>query len=214
MAGTKQREEHRGAPTWAGACALLAVCIAGCGREPTEEICPDVQAGELVLTELRGPQSGADTYGQWIELFNATDAALELRGLQIAFTPGDGSDPLRLIVRRDLELESEGYVVLGRAELDDVPAHMDYGFGPEFDDGLDPSGVVDVEACDEVIDRFVYLELPVEGSYAFDGSKPIDADANDDESCWCADTNEAPPDGPMTEIGLPGTPGEENPPCP
>jgi hypothetical protein len=193
---------------------LLALLGLACEREPLEEVCPDVQAGGLVLTELRGPQTGSDTYGQWIELLNATGDTIELRGVQIIFTPGDGSDPLRLIVRRELEVDAGAYVVLGRADLDEVPAHMDYGFGPEFDGGLDPSGVVEVEVCDEVVDRFVYLQLPVEGSYAFDGSKSVDAEVNDDESCWCADTTEAPPDGPMTDIGLPGTPGEENHACP
>ena len=68
-------------------------------------------------------------------------------------------------------------------------------------------------ACGESIDRLVFKSLPTTGSYSFDGAKEPGADANDDESCWCADETEADPDGPMTEIGIPGTPGEENRPC-
>lgn len=194
--------------------AVLVTTASSCERPALDEVCPDVQAGTLALTELRGPQAGSDTWGQWIELKNTGSEALDLTGLQIIVTPGDGSDPARLIVREGVELAADAYVVLGRAELGDVPAHMDYGFGADFDGGLDPTGVVEVVACGEEIDRFVYLELPAEGSYAFDGSKTPSAEANDDESCWCADTTEPPPDGPMTEIGLPGTPREENRPCP
>ena len=45
---------------------------------------------------------------------------------------------------------------------------------------------------------------------ALDGAVPPDADLNDDHERWCADEREGPP----TEIGLPGSPGEANPPCP
>ncbi len=201
--------------SWLPLAAVAAVFSTGggCEREPLPTICPDVQEGELVVTELRGPQTGSDTYGQWIELFNPGDGAIDLLGLQIIVSSGDGSEPARLIVRETLELGAGEYAVLGRAELDDVPAHMDYGFGTDFDGGLDSGGVIEVEACEVLVDRLVFTQLVTEGSYAFDGAKVPTATANDDTSCWCADATDPPPDGPMTEIGLPGSPGEENRPC-
>jgi hypothetical protein len=209
--------------------ALLHAGLA-CEHEPLPGICPDVQEGELVITELRGPQTGADTYGQWVELRNASGRKLDLRGVKLLVQPGDGSEAARLIIREPLDVEDGAFVVLGRQRFDDpsdeddpyepcygkddAPSHMEYCLGMDFQAGLDPSGVLELYACDVLVDRLVYRSLPTDGSFAFDGAKEPDADANDDEDCWCEDATEAPDDGPQTEIGLPGTPGEENRPCP
>ena len=68
--------------------AIAVLGLGSCEREAMPAICPDVQAGELVLTEMRGPQSGADTYGQWFELFNTSGAKQEPR--RFGFGPDTG----------------------------------------------------------------------------------------------------------------------------
>jgi hypothetical protein len=193
--------------------AVLAALTGACAREALPEHCPALDEGELVLTELRGPQSGSDTWGEWLELFNRSGEQVDLAGLELTLTPGDGGDPIRLLVRRELIVEPEDHVVLGAAELDEAPPHMDYGLGAGFD-GFPGGGVIEVDACDEPVDRLVYLSLPERGTWSFDGAKPPTAPANDEPSCWCADTTEPEPGAPMTEIGVPGTPGEVNRPCP
>jgi hypothetical protein len=184
-----------------------------CEREALPSICPDVQEGELVVTELRGEQDGSDTYGQWIELAYTGAGKIDLEGVHVVLQPGDGSASARLIVREPTTIEEGEYVVLGKAETDAPPMHVDYGFGEDFSDGLDPGGIIEVYACDVLVDRLVYKSLPTLGTWSFDGSKTPDPDANDDETCWCADESDEPPPGPVTEIGIAGTPGLENRPC-
>src|SRR5688572_29312140 len=57
---------------------LAIVCLVGCVRDPVEAVCPDVSAGALVVTEVRGEQTPEDLDGPWIELFNATSDTIDL----------------------------------------------------------------------------------------------------------------------------------------
>ena len=75
---------------------------------------------------------------------------------------------------------------------------------------LPDSGDVRVEACGVLIDRVVWTDLPDSGTYAL-GLAPPDATGNDTAGNWCTDATD---DTDPTTIGLPGTPGESNHPCP
>ncbi len=187
-------------------------------------ICPDVAVGELVITELRGPQAGAalDTGGQWIELHNGSGADLDLLGLQLRPRTLGGDRQPRIIVRTSLVVAAGDYVVLGGVDdLEAPPATLDYNWYPDFtsddrdsDSRLDASdlfdvGALDVEACGVRIDRIVYPDLPGSGTYAF-GPAP-DATGNDTTTAWCTDVTD---DADATTVGLPGTPGAANRPCP
>ncbi len=198
--------------------------LGSCARPAEPMICPALQPGDLVITELRGPQSGgADTYGQWFELFNATEEPVDLRGLQVRLLRRNGSGEVVIIVRAPaLEVDPGAYVVFGHHGPGDAPDFVDYSFFGDFytDGDLGPrprslydTGIIQVSACGEQIDRVIYPELPALGSWAFDGARPPSASDNEDASLWCNDTEPAPADGPQTEIGLPGTPGQENRPC-
>src|SRR2546422_10093592 len=93
----------------------------GCVRDPAPAECPDVGVGELVLTELRGPQSGTDTLGTWVELYNAGARAVDLRGTKLRFRKQDGSSETDVIVRRSLASAPGAYVVLGLFPDDGLP---------------------------------------------------------------------------------------------
>ena len=77
---------------------LAAIPIAACTSDLEPEVCPSVGVGDLVVTEVRGNQSG--TYGEWIELWNAGGGAIDLRGLRVGLRELDGANPDLLIVRR------------------------------------------------------------------------------------------------------------------
>jgi hypothetical protein len=196
------------------ASAGLTIVVA-CSRPHETFYCPDVDEGELVVSELRGPQEGSDTWGQWIELFNASGSDLDLYGLRVTMSPLNGSASDVILVRTErVELPVGGYAVLGRFDDRGRPDHVDYGFQVDLSGDILTAAKVEVEACGVLTDELVYRDLPATGSLALDGAIEPSADANDDELRWCNDANEPAPGPAQTAIGVPGTPGEANPPCP
>jgi hypothetical protein len=195
---------------------LALLGVGACTRGELEEFCPTDLSGAIVLTEIRGPQSGADTRGQWFELHNAAGVELDLAGLAIELRELDGGRPARILVREDpLPLADGAYVVLGRSPNDDLLVDGDYGFAGDFESDLYDGGIIDVTGCGgAILDRVIYRDLPSAGTWAFDGTSTPDAEANDDEDRWCVDDEPAGTDEPASEAGVPGSPGEDNPPCP
>lgn len=217
-----------------GSIVLLGTALAsGCSREPLPCLL-ELDEGDLVLTEIRGPQEGVDTRGEWFEIFNATDELLDLEGLRGELVNLKGSLEIDFIVRDSLAVPPGGYVVLG--SLADPPPEVDYSFNADF--AVDPSiedsdgtlvipqnvdsdprelfanARVELWACNQRIDSVIFAELPALGTYSLDGALAPDAEGNDDARRWCTNDAEAPTTGPQTELGLPGSPGEANPPCP
>lgn len=180
---------------------LLVALAVGCTRDPAPALCPDIGVGDLVVTELRGPQDADESLAPWIELYNASGASIDLEGTRIRFRKKDGSSEVPVIVRRSVTVEAGGYVVLGLVNDDDTrPPYIDYGFAVDFHQGFLAAAAVDVEACGTRIDRAVYDDLPDPGTYSL-GVAP-DETENDIPASWC--TNPSPE----------GTPQAANPPCP
>lgn len=189
---------------------LGCLVIAGCSREPEDLLCPDVGPGDLVVTEIRGPQSSPNSLPQWIELANVSGNDLDLQGLHVALQRPDGSNPVDMIVRYKRPLPADDYYVLGLISDTMLENGVDYGLAGDYDGDLYEDGLLDLVSCGETIDRVDYENLPKAGTWSL-GVVPPDAEANDDASLWCVDAT--PTDGPTTELGVPGTPGEENRPC-
>lgn len=190
----------------AGLGVVVAAALSGCVVDADPEIAPALAPGDLVVTEVRGAQSGPDDSGQFIELYNASGAALDLRGVVLQLYKLDGSSAAAVIVRQALEVAAGGYVVLGPGSTFAQPPYVDYAMGEDLATDLYPSGAIDVTARGARIDRVVYSGLPSTGSYAL-GALPPDADANDDAAAWCTDVA-------TDDSGLAvGSPGLENTPC-
>lgn len=189
---------------------LLAILsLTACAREPEESLCPDIQAGGLIVTEVRGPQTPADPNGgEWIELFNASGKSIDLIGLRVRFRRLNGAEEIPVIVRDNVPAAAGAYVVLGLF-LNDAsrPAHVNYGFASDFTDDWLPSAAIDVESCGVMIDRARYDSLPKLGSYSLNGAMAPDVNANEDPANWCVNS---------TAMGTasPGSPQQANPPCP
>jgi hypothetical protein len=190
------------------AAGFLAIALViGCARDPEEALCPDIAVGSLIVTEVRGPQSPVDAInGEWIELFNASGASIDLVGIKVRFRKKDGSGEIPILVRDDVNVAAGSYTVLGLFLNDDTrPAHVDYGFAGDFTESWLAAAAVDVESCGTRIDRATYDVLPKMGTFSF-GAMP-DTNMNDDLRLWC--TN-----GAMMGTAYPGTPKMANPPCP
>jgi hypothetical protein len=197
-----------------------------CVREPTDEICPAVGPGDLVVTEIRGPQSTPDTYGQWIEIFNTTDESFDLRGLQLRMYRLNGAGEFIAMFRdHALPIDPQQYFVVGHHDPARLPDFVDATIFADYFSkssttgatqprNLYPEAVIELFACGTEVERMVYRGLPDTGTLALDGAKKPSSEGTKDPTCWCNDRTEAPVDGPQTELGIPGTPGEANPPCP
>jgi hypothetical protein len=187
----------------AGLVAILAA--AACVRVPAETVCPPLEAGHLVVTEVRGPQSPADPLGAWLELYNASGVAIDLAGTQVRFRRRDGSSEVAILVRRTLEAPAGSYTVLGLFDDADPPSHVDYGFLGDYTGSWLEAGAVDVEACGTRLDRALYDSLPPRGTFSLGGVP--DANRNDLPASWCTD---------QRQVGatFPGTPKSPNLGCP
>jgi hypothetical protein len=193
--------------------ALLGAAVvmgAGCVREPVERLCPEVAEGALVVSELRIAPSRAGDSATWIELYNASEAELDLLGVGVRVRRLDGGAEQRLLVRRELVVPAGGLAVLSQMPDDARPAYADYGFGAEAPGPFYATGALAVESCEGVVDRMTYGKQPAEASYAF-GAWPPSASGNDEAAAWCADGDRAGED--EGEPATPGTPRERNPPC-
>jgi hypothetical protein len=199
--------------SWLACSALVA-----CSQPSVAQKCPQGGVGDLVVSELRGPQEGS--YRQWIEVYNASDAAIAVADLRFSFTRLDGTDTVEFVVRDEgLEVAPGDYLVFGGGSVE-YNDYIDYDYTADFPRAIDPGqprdlyggALLDVLACDVLIDRVVY-GLPEAGTLALDGASPPDASKNDkSEVGWCVDDRAG--EDPSVGIGLPGSPGEANPPCP
>jgi hypothetical protein len=192
----------------------LLWALPGCEREPLDLECTPLGTGDLVFSELRGKQTGTDTWGQWIELYNTTAGEISLLGVTLNIRKLDGSGERDIVVRdRTVSVAGQDYIVLGR-HSDELPDHVDYGYEDDYSSDLYADAIIQLYACEVLVDQLVYHDLPSEGTLAFDGSLTLTAVSNDEESNWCVDATEPPAsDGGTTQVGLPGTPGEANRPC-
>lgn len=171
-----------------------------------DDACPAIGEGDLVVTEIGGPQTGFDTLQPWIELYNASGASQDLYGVKIRFRRPDGSNETDTIVRRSLTVAAGDYVTLG---LDDdlaLEPYIDYGIAADFHASWPSAAAVDVEVCNLRIDRVQYSSLPKTGTYSL-GTTPPTAAANDLPAMWCTDTT-------TTAGSFPGTPQKANTACP
>ena len=124
-----------------------------------------------------------------------------------------------LLREYEVPVDPQEYAVIGHHDPARLPSFVDATIFTDFRGAsgprsLHPEGVIELYACNVEIDPVSYRGLPKTCTLALDGSTKPSADDNDDPERWCNDRTEPPTDGPQTQLGTPGTPGEANPPCP
>lgn len=194
-----------------------AAAAAACVREPAEAVCPPLAAGDLVVTELRGPQQPAgssDPLGAWVELYNGSGRAIDLLGVRLRFrgAQDEPDDGLPVLVRRSTPAAAGSYTVLGLFDGAEPPPHVDYGFDDDFAPGAaDPAATwlrtvaLHVESCGAELDFAPYQPPAQPGTWSLGGVP--DAGRNDAPSSWCRD-------GTQVGAAFPGTPRSQNVTCP
>jgi len=147
-----------------GIAVAIAATLAACGPTP-----PDATGcraallpGDLVITEVfadfqaSGQAGGGDTGKEWFEIYNARDEAIDLSGLTITASRGDGSRP-RAHTIRQARIAPGQYFTLGSAAPGATPAYVDYGYGADLGDLANTDGGTLALACGGAeIDRASY----------------------------------------------------------
>lgn len=185
---------------------VFSLVASGCTRDPAEAVCPDVAEGDLVVTEIGGPQMGNELLNEFVEIYNASGASVDLLGIKVRFRRRDGSSEVNVLVRRSVTAAAGSYTVLGKDDDLELETYIDYGFGSEFSETWLSSAAVDVEACGTRIDRAAYDSLPRVGTYSL-GTTPPTGEANDLPANWCTDAR-------MNDGSFPGSPQQANAVCP
>ena len=189
------------------ALVVMAGSAVGCTSDVVPEVCPAVGVGDLVITELRGNAGDVDLDRDWVEITNVGGGAVDLRGLHLRLRGLTGAGEDVMLVRSALPIAAAGQVVLGAFDARLLPEFVDYGWQPDFMTVVNkvPSskhfptgGILELYACDVLIDRVQWTSLPALGTRSL-GLMPPDAGGNDDTAAWC-------------EVA--STPGAPNTPCP
>jgi hypothetical protein len=184
----------------------MALPLAACVRDPAEAVCPTINPGALVITEIRGPQTADDdVLGSWVEVYNASSSPIDLEGITLRFRRLDGSSEINTIVRRSLTLAPSDYATLGLFDDAVKPAHVDYGIAVDFHESFYTSAALEVVTCGERVDLVKYDSLPRSGTYSLGGAPT--AENNDLPAMWCFDET-------MVASTYPGTPQAANIACP
>ncbi|MHB8874542.1 MAG: lamin tail domain-containing protein, partial [Myxococcaceae bacterium] len=186
--------------------AFVLATLVACAPPPPDP-CKSRKPGDLVLTEYLNDPPGIDTGKEYLELYNATAATIELKGLTVYTSKLDGTS-LKTHVLRAGSVPSRGYFTLGDVRAGEVnPAYIGYS----YEDGLgalaNGEGVLGLKCASVVIDEVKYQTAPKAGrARTFDGLLQPNATLNDDEASWCEADAEFVP-------GLFGSPAMANEPC-
>ena len=183
------------------------------GYMPPEKLAigiDELVPGDLVVTELMWDPSCPSDACEWIEVYNATDEAVDLDGLLIQdenLNPNSQGE-----IKGELILEAGDYAWLGRNNPDKwpyaEPADAHYGSNPALNNSGDDQVVI--LNSNEVIDSIgKYLGVPMDTGISWH-LKPdqLDAMANDDMGNWCFSTNVFDNPNNIDEYGSPGAENE------
>jgi Lamin Tail Domain len=187
-------------------CALGLSLLACGGTPPASDNCKGRKAGDLVLTELMIDPDGVDTGAEFIELHNTLGTELNLAGFTLEVKKGDGSAAKSHNIRAGT-VAAKGYFVAADIRSGPNPQYVNYSYAETLGSMNNSDGIVTLRCGTTLIDTFKYTSSTPAKSKSYDGAKPLEAIANDDEASWCT--------GATVYTGAnEGTPGIANANCP
>lgn len=190
---------------------IAAAGAAACGPANHEGDCKDeLIAGDLVITEVfadyraAGGGTGADEGKEWIELYNGSGRAIELRGLTVIHGRPDGSRQSVHVVD-DVTIAPGQFFTMGNAVQDLLPIYVDYGYGDALGDLFNSeAGQLELRCGADRIDTAIYEAIRPGHSRQLTAAQPPDYTLNDAPESWCeADATQFEPENF-------GTPGQDN----
>ena len=170
----------------------------GQGNTPTE-------VGQIVVTEFMAKSEGGNSDdGEWVEVYNTTEAILDLQGCLLKDLDNDSH-----VIDQPLTIGPGMFLVLGRSDdlLENHGLEPDYVYA-----GFTLSNTADeivVQCAELVIDQAIYTSDAVVTGAAYQlDPDAFDATLNDLPANWCPALTDYGTDG------LLGTPGTANSDCP
>ena len=191
----------------------LSICCSPTVPDRPDEVCRNVAAGDLLVTEFMADPAGSDTGKQYVEIYNATDHTIDLNGLSLFQSMADGSR-LNAIALHSTQVTPHAHFVFGDTG-DNVgarPAYVNYGYGSLLGALRHESGKLGLRCGATVITEVTYTQVTAGHSRELDGAAIASATASSDESYWCDATE--PLGGLAPEGENFGSPGTANPACP
>jgi hypothetical protein len=195
---------------------LCGAAACGPGGGDDDGACADLLPGELVITEIFADHaapaggSGEDVGKEWIEIYNAGGAAIDLEGLTIGLWRLDDAEPAKEHVFGSVTVAAGEHLVIGNVAPEFVgdTGYLDYGYGDDLGELYNTgSGKLTITCGVTAIDEAQYGDADSGRSTAFDGGTAPDYTANDDVTRWCSTPEEA---AYAFEEANYGTPGAEN----
>ena len=189
--------------------------VAACAGRATDPCPADLQAGDLVITEVFADRAaapgapGADGGHEWIELYDASPRAAALAGVVVTLSRPDGSSPKTHAITGGV-IDSGAYFVLGDADPAALPAWVDYGYGRALGAIANTGGRLSLSCGGEELDAVTFGASKAGRSLQLDGSGAPAAAASADPDRWCAADPAATTEFEPMNFG---TPGDANPAC-
>ncbi len=181
----------------------LSAMALSCGTDPASDPCTGRVPGDLVITEFLADPDGADEGKEYVELYNATDKSIPLKGLSLHTSSASGAGKQSVTFEQG-DAPPREFVVVSNADA--APGFATIAVGAKFSLG-NSSGIIKVMCGEKLIDQLTYTKaVTANTARVFDGSRAPDALANDDEANWCDATTQTPD-------GFFGAPKAANPPC-
>ncbi|MBC8069279.1 MAG: lamin tail domain-containing protein [Deltaproteobacteria bacterium] len=149
--------------------------------EPTEFEVDALLPGDLVITEVMANPTCANDDCEWFEVYNATDAAVDLQGLIIW---DDASN--EGVVATSLVIGAGEYAVIAATDVTTWPyafaAGAYFGGDPALGNGGDLVAILN--ATDILDDIAPWVDAEAGRTWRLD-PLTLDADANDNVANWC-----------------------------
>lgn len=180
-------QTYRGLVALAHGMGLLTVAVAACGgggKLRTDACGGAFVPGDLVITEVFANPMGTDDGNEWIEVYNVTDAPIDLTGLLLQYAKPDGSSAKEHVFE-GFTVEPGDWVVLGGVLEEARPAHVDYAYANDLGALGNAAGQLAIGCGEVAIDAILYEESADFTSRGLDGSRVPDALVNDDLNLWC-----------------------------
>jgi hypothetical protein len=176
------------------------------GSECIQNLCEVtivLNEGDLIISEyMPNPKIVSDSLGEWIELYNTTNSAIDLTHLKIIV---DGNEDELVITGSTSQIEPHGYFVIAKtidSMLPIINATSAFGLSNTGDRNIS------IKIGETILDSINYSGSTEKKSWQLDKDL-MDFELNDDNAAWCLGTTEISAEN--TDLGTPGT---ENLSCP